>query len=569
MIEPQGTSKLDDDQQLFADHIGAAHIKRKQQLWSEAERHFRAALAINPQNPHARTFLAQMLYRQGHDDEAIMLFRAVIQSYPTFPLCHSFLAELHQVKQRPKLAVPLFEKAVRLAPNVVKNHLGLGKSLRDIHLENEAVRALQNGLKIAPNNLELLQTLGEVSNEARLYEVATDCFERIIKITPNNGYAHSNLSLTLCSIDKLDRSRECNNRAMELLPNNAVIINNLATLLRYEDKIEEAEELLRNALKSHPKHQSLIETLGLTLLSKGDLKEALIHYEARWLRPNLAARQNTLKLANSRWQGEPLAGKTLFVWPEQGFGDYLQFIRFIPIAIEQGAKVIVGYQKPMKRLIESIPGITDFIEMPTLKAGDIEYDYNSPVISLATGFGTDIDSIPTNVPYIFTDEKTKQKWANRLTGDNFKVGLVWAGKRQHIFDRKRSMSFDTIAPVIDVEGVDFYSLQVPSDEVLKSASGSKVDDLAPELSDYMETMGAIENLDLVISVDTSVAHLVGALNKPIWMLLSSAPSLMWLREREDSPWYPSMKIFRQSRDETWEPVIARVAHALNELVASK
>jgi tetratricopeptide (TPR) repeat protein len=569
MTNLQGTANLDDDQQLFADHINAAHINRKKQLWSEAERHFRAALVINPQNPHGRTFLAQMLYRQGQEHEAIDLFKVIIQSNPNFPLCHSFLAELHLAKQRPKLAVPLFEKAVKLAPNAFKNHLGLGKSLRDIRLENESIRALKNGLKIAPNDIELLQTLGEVSNEAREFEISADCFDRITKVSPSNGYAFSNLGLTLCSLDKLDQSRQCNDRAMALLPNNAVVINNVATLLRYEDKIEEAEQLLRETLKTHPNSQSLTETLGLTLLSKGELKEALIHYEVRWLRPNLAERQKTLNLTNSRWSGESLAGKTIFIWPEQGFGDFLQFIRFIPIAIDQGAKVIAGCQKPMKRLIESIPGITEFVEMPNLKVGDIEFDYNSPVISLATAFGTDIDSIPTNVPYIFTDETTKQKWANRLTGDNFKVGLVWAGKRQHIFDRKRSMSFDTIAPVIDVEGVDFYSLQVPSDQALKSTSGGKVVDLAPELSDYMETMGAIENLDLVISVDTSVAHLVGALNKPIWMLLSSAPSLMWLREREDSPWYPSMKIFRQSRDETWEPVIARVAHALNELVTCK
>ena len=141
MTDPQSATALSTDQQLFADHIDAAHINRSKQLWGEAERHFRAALVINPQNPHGRTFLAQMLYRQGQEQEAINLFKVVIQSNPNFPLCHSFLAELHLAKQRPKLAVPLFEKAVKLEPNAVKNYLGLGKSLRDIRLENESIRA--------------------------------------------------------------------------------------------------------------------------------------------------------------------------------------------------------------------------------------------------------------------------------------------------------------------------------------------------------------------------------------------------------------------------------------------
>ena len=507
-----------------------------------------------------------MLYRQGSDEEAVDLFEAVIIAAPDFPLCHRLLAELHLTKQRPKLALPLFEKALELAPDTTRNYLGLGKTLHQLRLNNEAIIALKNGLKIAPDNLALLQNLGEIASQIRQFEIAATCFERVTKLYPNNGIAYSNLGLTLCSLDRLEEATACHSKAMKLLPNNTVVINNYASLLHYEDKVEEAEELLRNALKSHSNDHSLILTLGLTLMSKGDLKEAFVNYEARWLREPLAARQKSWNLTDSRWRGEPLAGKTLFVWPEQGFGDFLQFIRYIPLAIDQGAKIIAGYQKPMKKLIESIPGISNFVEMPTLKAGDIEFDYNTPVISLAAGFDTDIDSIPNNTPYIFTNEETKQKWTQRITGNNVKVGLVWAGKSRHIFDRKRSMSFETISPLVNIEGVDFYSLQVPSDEALQSGNGKKVNNLAPALTDYMETMGAIENLDLVITVDTSVAHLVGALNKPVWMLLSSAPSLMWLREREDSPWYPSMKIFRQGKEENWGPVINRAKIALQSLV---
>jgi hypothetical protein len=264
------------------------------------------------------------------------------------------------------------------------------------------------------------------------------------------------------------------------------------------------------------------------------------------------------------WAGEPLAGRTLLIYAEQGLGDTIQFGRYLPLLIAQGARVIFHCQPELVGLFKSMTDLQVESRDHTL-AQQQPFDFYLPLMSLPRVMGTTLENIPAVIPYLQSDPERVQAWRSRIEQGGFKIGLVWAGSTTNLFNQIRSTTLPLFETVATIPGVRLYSLQkeANAEEVKEFSNRWGLVDLAPELHDFSDTAAAIEHLDLVISVDTSVAHLAGALGKPVWTLIYFPSEWRWLLGRDDSPWYPTMRLFRQSAtDEGWLPVIGRMAEVL-------
>jgi hypothetical protein len=306
-------------------------------------------------------------------------------------------------------------------------------------------------------------------------------------------------------------------------------------------------------------------------LMTGDYVRGWQYYEGRWNTPDLRPSQR--HFVQPLWRGEDIAGKTILLHPEQGFGDTLHFCRYVPLVAERGARVIFEVPLALRELTRSLPGNAEIVCL----GGPLpEFDVHCPLLSLPLAFDTRLETIPAQVPYLSASEEKRQAWRHRLGSDErLKVGLVWAGgirKNQsdaNSHNRQRSISFDQLTPVLQVEGCSFYSLQKGEDSVAQlhaSALREHVIDWTDDFQDFSDTAALIENLDLVITVCTSVAHLTGALGKPFWLLNRYDGCWRWLLDRTDSPWYPSARLFRQDETREWEPVVASISAALRDHV---
>jgi ADP-heptose:LPS heptosyltransferase len=300
--------------------------------------------------------------------------------------------------------------------------------------------------------------------------------------------------------------------------------------------------------------------MSFRLLSCGDFINGWKEYE--W-RLKINARPSVKEFSQLLWDGSDISGKTILLYTEQGHGDAIQFIRYVPAVVQRGATIIVECQKELASLFQNVEGIKKVISIGEQLPA---FDLHCPLLSLPLKFNTTLDTIPAEIPYIKVNPLSTRKWKDKLSDDSskLKVGLVWAGSQSHKDDRNRSFALNTFAPLAQFDNIVFYSLQKEkgSEQAKKPPEGMKLIDHMEEINDFSDTAALIENLDLVISVDTAVAHLAGAMGKPVWTLLPFVPDWRWLLNREDSPWYPTMKLFRQPSHSDWKSVIHKVAEEL-------
>ena len=339
-------------------------------------------------------------------------------------------------------------------------------------------------------------------------------------------------------------------KAKGVHPDFAEAHNNLGKALMELGRYDEAEASYARALALKPDYNNADYNRSLLLLLRGDFKAGWAGYEKRLVEGSPLALPDR-GFRQFLWDGADLAGKRILLYEEQGVGDTIQFVRYARTLKDAGATVVVECQPDLKTLLATAPGIDAVFSPPESVA---DFDVHAPLLSLPHLCGTDIDSIPADIPYLS---------ANPLTlpdpGD-INIGLVWAGNAAHKNDRNRSMDVGRFNPLLGLSGARFYGLQVGAraDDPAKAGIGGEITDLSPRLMDYAATAAAIAALDLVISVDTSVAHLAGAMGKPVWLPLPKVPDFRWLLDRDDSPWYPTMRLFRQPRQGDWDSVIDAV-----------
>jgi hypothetical protein len=320
-------------------------------------------------------------------------------------------------------------------------------------------------------------------------------------------------------------------------------------------KLDEAEASFRRAIELRTDFADAHNDLAMCLLLRGDFSQGWQEYEWRWKLPEI--RRIDPKIPGPAWDGSPLDGESIFLHAEQGFGDTIQFARYIPMVAQRGARVILACQPEVAPLIRQIEGIERIILPGEPRPA---CDTHLPLLSLPRIFETRLDTIPAKVPYIHADPERAEHWKSRLAehAGSLKVGLCWSGRAMHSRDIFRSIPPEQLAPLASVEGVRFFSLQKGA----ATAPPIPLIDPTPELHDFSDTAALINNLDLVITVDTAVAHVAGAMGKPVWLLLSFCPDWRWLLERPDSPWYPTARVFRQASAGDWRAVMLDVANAL-------
>jgi Flp pilus assembly protein TadD len=495
-------------------------------------------------------------------------------------------------------AIEALRRVLNLNPDSAAAHNNLAISLwrarRTAEAELHCRRALALGAEYVPAYKLMAEMLRERNDTAG----ALAFYDRIIALDPKGPMAHNNAGLVLRNLGRFADAEASFKRALALKPDDPGIQFNVLMMRRDDSGLADAIACCRDALKQSPDNVDVLTNLGVVLLQVGDHDQSLAHFErAARLKPhNYTTRANMSllllllgeyergwseyehrwdlfevtkpKFAQPLWEGEQLDGRTILLHYEQGLGDTIQCLRYVPMVAARGGRVVLRLERTLVRLAASL---AENIVISPPRAPLPTFDVWSPLLSLPRLFGTRVESIPAKVPYLGVRPPIVERWRRRLEGlSGLRVGLVWGGSPRHLNDFRRSIDLARLRPILDVPGVSFVSLQVgpPAADLAALPTGAVVD-LSAELTDFSETAGAMMNLDLIIAVDTAVVHLAGSLARPTWVMLPFAPDWRWMIGRDDSTWYPTLRLYRQSAPSDWNSVITRVAADLASLVAQQ
>ncbi len=418
-----------------------------------------------------------------------------------------------------------------------------------------------------PLNPDVPNLLGSICARSERMEEAERLFRQAVRLSGDFAEYHKNLGAACRRLGKTEEAIAEARRAIELKPDYAEAQMNLSSALTDAERHDEATAAMIRAIEIRPDYAEAHYNLAVQLLLHGDFERGWTEYEWRTrMKSPLASRIFFQPL----WDGGDLRGKAILIWSEQGLGDVIQFARYLPRLLDRGANVVLETYMPLARLIQqSMPEIKIVVAGAPLP----EFDVHFPLLSLAAMFGTNLATIPANASYLSAPVEMTRAWGRRFAeGDrSLRVGLAWAGRNTHINDRNRSMRLNQLVGLKDVAGVTFYSLQKgpARAQIAQSAFAVHLIDWTEKLDDFADTAALVANLDLVITVDTAVAHLAGAIGKPTWVLLPTPPDWRWLLKRSDSPWYPTMRLFRQQGAGDWDGVVAVVAEALGREIRSR
>ncbi|HAS89342.1 MAG TPA: hypothetical protein DCS48_08555 [Desulfovibrio sp.] len=413
---------------------------------------------------------------------------------------------------------------------------------------DEAIALYSIGLNFLPDDHVLLGNMGVALRSQSKFKAAEACYRRSIASKPDNPGAWSNLGNVLRRLGRLKEAVACHRQAIELDRQFIDAYYNLGLVLQDIGKLDDAIKFFNHCLKFRPGDHRMNWDKSLALLAKGDYLNGFELYEYRWKREELTPRHFRQPL----WDGTPLNGKRIYVYAEQGFGDTLNFCRYLPLVAGAGGKVVFECQPELVSLIEGMDGIEEIVS-----GGDKlpEFEVQVPLISLPRIFKHDLKSIPRETPYLKAPAQAGFP-VHVPEGSEFKIGIVWAGKPTHRNDHNRSVSMENFLSFAEIPGVTLYSLQKGPEvnQRERYGCGVLVRDLGSGCDDFADTAKVLEQLDLVVTVDTSVAHLAGALNIPVWVVLPYNSDWRWMRKRKDSPWYPGMTLFRQKKPGDWDYV---------------
>jgi len=528
---------------------------------AEAEATCREILARDETHAAAWHLLAVLAFRAGNPQAAAVHIERAVALAPARADCRCNRGFILRALDRDDDAETAFRQAIERDPDMVEAHYQLGNLLRETRRPADAEASYRRVLELVPAHHQAHNNLGAALGELDRFDEAAEHFRRAIALKPEYAEAHSNLAHASRAVGQAREAEAAARRALAIAPRFATAHLNLGLALQDLGRLDAALDSFRQARMCDPGYAKAHACEGMVLLLRGDLAAGWEKYEARWRLDELPPR----KFVQPQWRGEPLDGRTILLHAEQGFGDAIQFLRYVPRVVARGGKVVLEVQPPLVPLARRISGITVIARGEPLPA----FDLHCPLLSLPLAFGTTLDTIPSGTPYLTVAPDRIAHWQARIgTAPGRKIGFVWAGSAVHRNDRHRSMPLDQLAPLLGVEGVRWFSLQVgPRAADLPAHTGAPIVDLAAELVDFGETAAAIAALDLVICADTAVAHLAGALGRPVWVMLPFAPDWRWFTGRDDSPWYPSMRLFRQTRAGDWGAVAERMRGALVRLVA--
>lgn len=429
----------------------------------------------------------------------------------------------------------------------------------------EAIQLYNEILQKEPHNKSVWLNLGTAYRQIGHHEAAAACAKRVLEHEPDNTSALTNYGNCLTDLDQKEEALQVHAKAAQLRPEDFLVQRNYAVALREFGMFEEALKHFQIAQKLRPDDSMNAWEIAITLLHLGEFKKGWDAFEIRWKHPHMKERNYPVP----RWNGEDLKGKTILIYEEQGFGDTILCSRYIPLIKAQGAQVILECKEPLHRLFSFVPGI-DCLTRP--EQTDVAFDYHVLMMSLPGIFGTDLETIPAPAPFLVPSAlPPKAAQLLNMGADRLKVGIVWSGSVTFANNRRRAVEAQRFLSLARVPGVQLYSLQKgPREKDLDGAgAGSLVLDLCPYLGDFADTAAILKKLDLIIMTDSAVAHLAGSLGVPVWNLLCYTPYWLYLSERQDCPWYSSMRLFRQPTPGDWDSVFETVANELEKISAEK
>ena len=553
--EPPGSPKLS-----IAQALETAVASHGRGDLAQAEPLYQAVLAANPAHGVALQLLGVLRAQQGRHDEGIGLIRAAIDGNPGYAEAHMNLGIVLGQLGRYDEARASLNAALGIDPGLANAHFHLGNALLALGRHAEALDSYRKALALAPQFADAHNNAGAALIALGRNAEAIDSFRLAIAINPAHLDAHSNLGSALNDANRPDEAMAMCRKALAIDARCAEAHANLGVALGSLGRYAEATASLQRALEINPGYPEAHWNLGVVLLTLGDYARGWQEWEWRWRSRSLPLKPEPPR---PRWHGsEDLAGKTLLLHAEQGFGDTLQFARFAPLAARGGARVVLQAQAALKPLLAGLPGVSAVIaDDEPLPA----CDFQCPLLSLPLALGTTLDNLPAVAPYLAADAEALARWRQRLGEPRgLRVGLVWSGRRDHKINPVRSIAPERLLPLLSVEGMTFVSLQkdVSAGDVELLRAHPEILDLGSSLRDFSDTAALLALLDLVISVDTSVAHLAGALGRPLWLLLAYAADWRWLTGREDCPWYPTARLYRQPQPGDWDRAVERVRQAL-------
>jgi Flp pilus assembly protein TadD len=496
--------------------------------FNEALQACRAVLKSDPSHEQAMVLLSAIQLEMGNSEAAALSAMRVAEKYPSNAEAYFLLGSCCLMYDELVRATELFWKTLSINPYHAQSIFNLAKIYKDTGKQGEAESLLKTLLTFAPADPDAQYVLANLLFERDRFEESIDRYRSLIHLKPDVAHYY----------------------------------NNLGVALLRSGNIEDARVELLKAIDLDPHYGDAHHNLAFIYLLTGDFDNGWKEYEWRF---QTSDHLNPLReYPQPRWFGEPLKGKTLLVYCEQGFGDAIQFSRYIPLLVDEGAKVIVECPDELVRLFSMIEGVSKTAAFGTSR----EYDFYSPLMSIPMLVGTTPTSIPSAIPFFNVDEQLVAKWRDKMREDrsNLNVGLVWTGNPSLRGGKFRSCTLEHLTPFAGIAGTTLFSLvKAKAEETLPKARPFAIVDYTRDLTDFAETAAFIMNLDLVISIDTAVAHLAGALGKPVWLMLTTTPDYRWMLDRSETPWYPSMRLFRQRIAGRWEDPIAEITAQLSEM----
>jgi tetratricopeptide (TPR) repeat protein len=558
------------------------------------------ALATSPNHADTLHLMGLLAIHAKQYDHAVEWISRAIRQEPKTDYLTSLGTTLLNQGRRDE-GLKAFDKAVQLNPNDADLWRNLGHALVQVERPADAILSFLHSLKLSPRHWEAAGNTARLLYESERFEEALVYFNLCDELQPNNAPTLNMRGLVLHNLKRFEEGLTDYRRAQSLDPANAVICTNIGNTLHSLGRDEEALTWFDRSLELRPDFAETITNRAVSLVELRRFDEAFAAYhqarilepslvlaewnlalhqimtgnfeagwagrEARWKMPAVSARYQ--KPSQPMWLGaEPIAGKTILIFPDEGLGDSIQFARYVPMVAARGARVILVVQDALCPLLSGLTGLSHCLPLSDVT---LPFDMYCPISSLPLAFGTTLETIPSATPYLpACAESRLQVWEDRLGSHNRpRVGLVWSGNPQHNNDRKRSIPLRMLAPILDVDAT-FVSLQkdVSPDDKATLLERTEIVDLTDHLTDFMETAALVSCLDLVITVDTSVAHLAGAMGRPTWILLPYTPDYRWLLERDDSPWYPTARLYRQTATREYASVLDRMRTDLVAMISA-
>ena len=542
-------------------HYNLGVVFYQDRQWESAIDHYQQAIRLQPNYANAYNNLGVTLSQLKRQEEAIAAYQQAVLHNPNHANAHNNLGVALAQEGKTEAAIVHYQKALALDPNVPNAHDNLGMALKQLNRLEEAIAHYQQAITLKPNEAASYDNLGTALQAQGNLEAAIDSYQQAIVRDPDYANVYGNLASALKEQGNLERAIEICEQGLKLQHQNTHIHNVYGGILADQGEITGAITHFEQALRNEPDHADTHLNLGMMLLAVGDFARGFGEYHWRWQTnqcPNLRYRE-------ALWNGLDLGGKTILLTAEQGFGDTIQFVRYAALVAQKGGQVVIACQKPLLRLLETVPGVTQCVDRDRV---DVDTHVHAPLLDLPLLLGTRLETIPASIPYLRPPQDSPVR-LQQFPGAAFKIGFVWATNPSNSTSAQRSCKLSHFLDLLEIPGVALYSLQkdrsAADQDLLKTCD--RLQDLHSQIHDFADTATAIKQLNLVISVDTAVAHLAGALGKPTWTLLPFSSDWRWMRDRADTPWYPTMRLFRQDRTARWAMVFDQVRSALVQEVS--